>query len=302
MAEEVREALDAGRPVVALESSVVAQGLPWPHNLEAARRTAAAVREGGSLPAAVAVLGGVLVVGASEDELARLAEPGQRPRKAAVRDLAPLLSGGGDAGTTVSATCAAAALAGIRMFATGGIGGVHRGLPGEGASRDVSADLAALSRFPVCVVCSGPKAILDVPATAEALETLGVLVLGFGVDELPAFFTADSGVALEHRVDGAGAVAAVLRMHWGELRNPGGVLLAVPPPSPLPRAEAEAAIRSALEGCRARGVSASAVTPFLLEAVSRATGGRSRDANLLLLEQNARIASRVAVALAGSAP
>jgi len=301
VSEEVHEALLEGRPVVALESSVVAHGLPWPDNLEAARRSAAAVREGGSVPAAVAVLGGEVVVGASEGELARLAEPGRRPRKAAVRDLAPVLCAGQDAGTTVSATCAVAALAGIHVFATGGIGGVHRAPPGAGPSPDVSADLPALACNPVCVVSSGPKAVLDVPATAEALETLGVPVLGFGVDVLPAFFTEASGVRLDHRVDGPAEAAAVLRVHWGALKRPGGVLVVVPPPISIPRDEAEGAIAAALEDCRAKGVTAAAITPFLLDAVSRITGGRSREANVALLERNARVAASIAAALAREA-
>jgi pseudouridine-5'-phosphate glycosidase len=284
---------------VALETSVVAQGLPWPENLQAARDSAAAVRGEQAVPAAVAVLEGFLVVGASETELTRIAEPGRNPAKASVRDLAPLMRSGRDAGTTVSATCAAAALVGIRLFATGGIGGVHRTVPGTSAWRDVSADLPELARSPVCVVCSGPKAVLDVPGTAEALETLGIPVVGLGVDELPAFFTAESGVALGHRVEGEGDAAAMLRIHWETLGRPGGVLLAVPPPAPLPRGAVESAVGQALEECRRLGVSGPAVTPFLLEAVAVVTGGRSREANVRLLEANARVAARVAVALAG---
>ncbi len=299
-ADEVREALDARRPVVALETSVVAHGLPWPENLDAARRCAAAVRGEGAVPAAVAVLGGAVVVGADDAEISRLADPGRRPAKAGARDLAPLCAAGQDAGTTVSATCAVAALAGIRVLATGGIGGVHRRLHGDGAARDVSADLAELARSPVCVVSSGPKAVLDIEATAEAIETLGVTVVGWGVSELPAFFTATSGVPLAHRVETAEQAAAVLLAHWGVLRRPGGLLLAVPPPEPLPRLEIDAAIRDALAACRDRRLSGPEVTPFLLEAVGRATGGRSRRSNLALLEQNARVAARVAVALAGA--
>jgi len=299
VSEEVREALAEGRPVVALETSVVAQGLPWPDNLAAARATAAAVRSEGAVPAAVAILGGFLVVGAGEEQLSRLAETGRRPAKAAARDLGPLLHSGRDAGATVSATAAAAARLGIRLFSTGGIGGVHRTLPGAPPSRDISADLAELGRSPVCVVCSGPKAVLDVPGTAEALETLGIPVVGFGVSELPAFFTAESGVRLEHRVDGPVEAAALLRIHFEALQRPGGVLLAVPPPAPLPREAVESAVSEALEECRTRGIAGPAVTPFLLDSVARATGGRSREANLRLLEENARVAARVAAALAG---
>jgi pseudouridine-5'-phosphate glycosidase len=297
---EVVAALEAHRPVVALESSVVAQGLPHPLNLEAAHRCAAAVRAGGAVPAAIAILGGRIVVGATEAELARLAAPGRRPAKAGARDLAALLAAGRDAGTTVSATAAVAAMVGIRLFATGGIGGVHRLLPGDppASAGDVSADLAELTRAPVCVVSAGPKAILDLPATAEVLETLGIPLLGFATSELPAFYAADSGVALEHRVEDAAGAAAVLSLHWGLLGRREGVLLCVPPPDPLPRAEVEAAVTAALAEARRQGVGGKRATPFLLAAVAEATGGRAQAANLALLEQNARVAGEVALALA----
>jgi pseudouridine-5'-phosphate glycosidase len=300
VAPEVAEALAAGRAVVALETSVVAQGLPPPLNLEAARRQAAAVRSAGAVPAAVALLGGRVVVGAGEADLARLADPGRGAAKAGARDLAALAAAGRDAGTTVSATAAVAALAGIRLFATGGVGGVHRVVPGAppAVAGDVSADLLELARSPVCVVASGPKAILDVPATAELLETLGVPVLGFRTSELPAFWSAASGVPLAHRVEDAAAAAGVLRLHWGALARRQGVLLAVAPPEPLPREEVEAAVEAALAGARARGVTGPAVTPHLLAAVAAATGGRAPAANLALLARNARVAAEVAVALA----
>ncbi len=302
VSEEVRSALAAGRPVVALETSVVAQGLPHPENLEAARRQAAAVRGAGAVPAPVAILGGAVVVGASEAELSRLADPGRRPANAAARDLAPLLAAGRDAGTTVSATAWAAARAGIRVFATGGIGGVHRLLPGEppAGAADVSADLAELARTPVCVVSAGPKAILDLPATAEALETLGVLPLGWRTAEMPAFYSDGSGVPLEHRVEDAAGAARVLRLHWDVLGRREGVLVLVPPPDAVPREVVEAAIAAALDDARARGVRGKAVTPFLLDAVARATHGRARRANLALLEQNAAVAGEIAAALAAA--
>lgn len=299
VSEEVAAALARGAAVVALETSVVAQGLPPPYNLEAAARQAAAVRAAGAVPAAVGVVGGRLVVGLSDAELARLGDPARRAAKAQARDLAPLLAAGRDAGTTVSATAAVAARAGIRVFATGGIGGVHRIAPGEppAAAGDVSADLAELARAPVCVVCAGPKAILDLPATAEALETLGVPVVGFGTSELPGFYTAGSGVALEHRVEDGRGAAALLRLHWDALGRREGVLLLVPPPEPVAREVVEAAVAIAVDAARSRGVRGKAVTPFLLEAVARATGGRSRAANLALLERNAAVAAEVAVAL-----
>jgi pseudouridine-5'-phosphate glycosidase len=300
LSPEVAAALAAGRPVVALETSVVAQGLPAPYNLEAASRCDAAVRAGGAVPAAVALIDGRVVVGATEAELRRLADPGRRPAKAGARDLAALLAAGRDAGTTVSATAAIAARVGIRLFATGGLGGVHRLLPGDppAAARDVSADLGELARSPVCVVSAGPKAILDLPATAEALETLGVPVLGYQTSELPAFYAASSGVTLEHRVEHPAGAAAVLRLHWDGLGRREGVLLCVPPPDPLPRAEVEAALAGALAEARRRGVTGQAATPFLLAAVAEATGGRARTANLALLERNARVAAEVAVAMA----
>lgn len=297
---EVAAALADRRPVVALETSVVAQGLPPPHNLEAARRCAAAVRRGGAVPAPIAVLDGQVVVGAGEAELARLADPARRAAKAGARDLGPLLQARRDAGTTVSATVAIAARAGIRLFATGGIGGVHRLLPGEPptAAGDVSADLGELARSPVCVVSAGPKAILDLAATAEALETLGVPVLGWRTWELPAFYAASSGIALGHRVEDAAAAAQVLGLHWDGLGRREGVLLCVPPPEALPRSEVEAAMTAALAEARRRGVTGQAATPFLLAAVAEATGGRTLAANLALLEENARVAAEVAMALA----
>jgi pseudouridine-5'-phosphate glycosidase len=299
IAEEVQEALAAGRGVVALETSVVAQGLPWPRNVEAARRCELAIRRSGSVPATVAILGGRVVVGASDEQLMRLAEPGRQPAKAGARDLAPLLLARRDAGMTVSATCAVAARAGIRLFATGGIGGVHRAAPGEGsAERDVSADLGELAHRAVCVVSAGPKAILDLAATAEALETLGVPVVGWRTSEMPAFWSERSGVALEHRVEDAPGAATLLTLRWRELGQEGGLLLCVPPLRTLSREVIEAAIEAAIREARARRLGGKALTPFLLAAVDRATGGSALDANLDLLEENARVAGAVAAALA----
>jgi pseudouridine-5'-phosphate glycosidase len=294
---EVSQALRERRPVVALETSVVAQGLPPPHNLEAARRCAEAVRGGGAVPAAIAIIDGRIVVGASDEDLRRLADPGRKPAKAGSRDLAALCASGRDAGTTVSATCLIAERAGIRVFATGGIGGVHRRVdPLE--PPDVSSDLLEISRRSVCVVCAGPKVILDLLATAEMLEALGVPVWGFAASELPAFYTDSSGVALEHRFEDAGAIARALRAHWDELGAASGVIVAVPPPSPLPRAEIEAALAAALRAASRRKLPGKEVTPFLLAALADATGGRTRAANLDLLENNARVAADIARALA----
>ncbi|MFT3915988.1 MAG: pseudouridine-5'-phosphate glycosidase [Anaeromyxobacteraceae bacterium] len=298
---EVAAALAAGRPVVALETSVVAQGLPPPHGATAAARCEAAVRAAGALPATVAVLGGRLVVGATAGEVAALADRTRPVAKAAARDLGPLVAAGRDAGTTVSATVLAAGLAGIPVVATGGLGGVHRLLPGDppAAAGDVSADLYELARTPVCVVCAGPKVILDVPATAELLESLGVPILGFGTSELPAFYVASSGVALEHRVDDPGAAARAVAAHLALGR--GGLVLAVPPPAPLPGDEVEAALAGALATARARGAVGKAATPLLLEALATATRGRAVEANLALLERNAAVAGDVARALRGRA-
>jgi len=296
LADEVATALRERKPVVALETSVVAQGLPPPYNLEAARRCAAALRSSGAIPAAIAVVEGVVVVGAGEKELQRLAEG--PAAKAGARDLAALCARKATAGTTVSATCAIAERAGIRVFATGGIGGVHRRLHHEDPS-DISGDLPEIARRRVCVVCAGPKAILDLRATSELLETLGVPVWGFGTHELPAFFTDGSGIALEHSFDDAHPIARALQQHWDVLELPTGVLVTVPPPSPLPRAEVEEALAHALSEAQARKLPGKEVTPFLLQELARATGGRSRTANLELLENDARAAAAIAVALAG---
>lgn len=300
---EVREALAAGRPVVALETSVVAHGLPSPLNLEAARRCTAAVRAAGAVPAVVGVLGGQIVAGLGDAEVARLGAPDRRVAKAQARDLAALAAAGLDGGTTVSATVAVAGLLGIRVMATGGIGGVHRVLAGEprAASLDVSADLDEIARQPVCVVSAGPKAILDLPATAEALETRGVPVVGLGTGEMPAFYTPASGVALEHRVEDEGQLARLLRIHWDGLRRREGVLLFVPPPVQVEAGRVEAAVEAGLGEAAARRVGGKDATPFLLEKVARATEGGSVQANLALLERNAAVAGRLAAALQAGA-
>ncbi|HUJ25481.1 MAG TPA: pseudouridine-5'-phosphate glycosidase [Myxococcales bacterium] len=302
--EEVALALRERRPVVALETSVVAHGLPPPLNLEAARRCAAAIRAHRAVPAAVAVIGGNVIIGASDDDLARLADPSRRPLKAGSRDLAAVCARKLDAGTTVSATCVVAERIGIRIFATGGIGGVHRRL-GPGGPRpdgtmetpDVSADLAEIARRRVCVVCAGPKAILDLAATSEMLESLGVPVWGYRTSELPAFFTDASGIALEHRFEDAAGVALGLKTHWDVLESAGGVVLGVPPPTPLPRAEVEAAIGEAVREAAERKLPGKEVTPLLLQLLAKKTAGRTQAANLDLLENNARVAAELARAM-----
>lgn len=275
--------------MVALESTVIAHGLPWPENLKLARRLEAVVREQGAVPATIAVLGGRMRVGLDDAELTHLARsPGVR--KLTRRDLPIAIAEGADGATTVSATMRIAHAAGIRVFATGGIGGVHRG-----DHSDVSADLPELAGTPMVVVCAGAKAILDLPATLEWLETHGVPVIGWGTNEFPAFFTRRSGLPLETRADSERQVAAVARAAW---RNgiESAVLVAVPPPETvvMPADRMEAAILRALARAEQEGVRGKATTPFLLRHVAEFTGGESVVANLALLEQNAGIAARVA--------
>ena len=296
LSEEVKAAVAAGRPVVALESTLVAHGLPWPDNLEVGRQAEAVVREAGAVPATVAVLRGVLTVGLDGAALERLARGGFR--KAGQADLAPAIVAGADAATTVSATTFAAARAGIALFATGGIGGVHRG-----DELDVSSDLTTLSREPVAVVSAGAKAILDLPRTLELLETLGVLVLGFGTDELPAFYTRGSGLRLAHRVDDAASAARVIRTRFA-LGDRGGVLVANPIPetAALPAALVDEAIAGALAEARQQGIRGQALTPFLLAAIARATHSASLAANRALVLHNCAVAARIAIALADGSP
>jgi pseudouridine-5'-phosphate glycosidase len=292
---EVAAALDSGSPVVALESSLVAQGLPAPHNLETARAAEEAVRAAGATPATTAVDAGRLVVGADAALLERLADPASAVMKAGARDLGPLLASGALASTTVSATARIARLAGIRLFATGGIGGVHRG---AATSFDVSSDIDELAATPVAVVCSGAKSILDLPATLELLETRRVPVVGIGTDELPAFYATTSGLRLAHRVDGAAAAARAVAAHLA-LPGSGGMLLVQPPPADvaLRADEVESWIAAALEDAASRGVTGGAVTPHVLRAVAEASGGRALRANIGLIVNNARTAAAIAVAL-----
>jgi pseudouridylate synthase len=295
ISDEVRDALGSGRPVVALESSIIAQGLPVPHNLEAALEAEAAVRDAGAVPATTALENGRLVVGAARGLLERLADPGRRIAKAASRDLGPILASRVLASTTVSATMRAAHLAGIAIFATGGIGGVHRG---AASSFDVSSDIDELAATPVAVVSSGAKSILDLPATLELLETRRVPVVGYGVDELPAFYSPSSGLRLPHRVDGPGEAAAAIVAHRS-IPGAGGILIVQPPPADLAidSAEVDAWIADALRDAEARGVRGGAVTPHLLSQVARASGGRTLVVNIGLIVANARTAGRIASAL-----
>lgn len=300
ISEAVSAALTARRPVVALESTVIAHGLPYPQNLEVARALEDAVREAGATPATIGVLAGVPTVGMSAAQIEHFARASgtERPFKLSRRDLPAAIALGRDGATTVAATMALAAAAGIQVFATGGIGGVHRGAR---ESWDVSGDLTELARTPVLVVCAGAKSILDLPATLEYLETVGVPVLGLETDKFPAFYSVSSGLPVSARVENPTQAAAV----WGAHRalGGGGALLAVPPPAEaaLPAEEVEAAIERALTQLNAQGVRGQEVTPFLLAAVAAETGGESMRANIALLRQNAHIAALVASAIAAQA-
>ena len=295
VARRVTEAIAAGRPVVALESTLITHGFAHPVGVAAARRAEAAVRAGGAEPATVAVHAGKLVVGLTDDELEQIATA-RSPRKASRATLALALAEGGWAGTTVSATMIAASLAGIRVFATGGIGGVHRG--GE-RTMDISADLDELARTPVLVVCAGPKSVLDIDLTLEYLETRGVPVLGWQTRALAGFYARDSGRVLEGSVADAADAARVVELHWS-LALSSGLLLCVPLPAEaaLSREEAETAIAQAVADSEAAGVHGPAATPFVLARVADLTDGRSVSANLALIENNARVAAAIAVELA----
>jgi pseudouridine-5'-phosphate glycosidase len=278
--------------VVALESTVIAHGLPHPTNLEVARRMEQIIRQHDAVPATIAVLDGHLRAGLTGGELEYLATA-QGIRKVSRRDLPVVVARGGNGATTVAATATIAAWAGIEVFATGGIGGVHREPP-----FDVSNDLPTLASVPVAVVCSGAKSILDLRATLEWLETAGVPVVGYGTSEFPAFYTRQSGLPVDARVDTPQEAAAIIRA-GRHLDLPGGTLIAVPlpPADELPAEELEAAIAAALAEAQAQGIEGSASTPFLLAWIAQKTGGASRKANVALLENNAAVAAEIAVAL-----
>ncbi|MBL8328981.1 MAG: pseudouridine-5'-phosphate glycosidase [Rubrivivax sp.] len=296
LSDEVAAALQAGQPVVALESTIITHGMPWPQNLEMARRVQAEVRAHGAVPATVAVLGGRLCAGLVEGQIESLARRGTAVPKASRRDLPFLIAAHGDGATTVAATMIVAARAGIPIFATGGIGGVHRG---AATSFDISADLMELARTPVAVVCAGAKAILDLKLTLEVLETHGVPVIGYRTDEFPAFYSRSSGLGVDRRLDSLTDVARVLQAQWqGGLG--GGALVANPIPQSheIPWAHIGPAIERALEEAQERGVEGAAVTPYLLARMNELTAGRSLAANVELVLNNARVAAQLAVALA----
>jgi pseudouridine-5'-phosphate glycosidase len=291
---EVAAALAAGRAVVALESTIISHGMPWPQNVETALAVEAEVRAHGAVPATVAVLNGRLLAGLTRADIDTLGRAGSSVTKASRRDLPVLVARRAHGATTVAATMIVAALAGIRIFATGGIGGVHRGAE---TSFDISADLQELARTPVAVVCAGIKSILDLALTREYLETHGVPLIGYGTDRLPAFYSRDSGHGVDVRLDTPAEVAAVMRAQWA-LGYPGGLVIANPVPEAhaLPRERVDAAIEQALADAQAQGISGKESTPFLLQRVNELTGGQSLAANIQLVLNNARLAAQVAVA------
>lgn len=293
----MRAALAEARPIVALESTIIAHGMPYPQSVETAREVEEIVRSGGAVPATIAILGGTVKIGLSSEELDYLGREGPSIAKASVRDLPFIVSRKRDGATTVASTMRLAAMAGIRVFATGGIGGVHRG---AGTSFDISADMTEFAESDVAVVTAGAKAILDLGLTLETLETLGVPVVGFGTDEFPAFYSRQSGHTVPMRCDTAEQVAALLRAKW-DMGLRGGVVVANPIPYAYEIAADEIApvIAAAVEKAETTGVTGKNLTPFLLAEIASVTEGRSLAANIALVRNNATVAAQIAVALAG---
>jgi len=292
LSPEVATALADGGAVVALESTIISHGMPWPQNAETARLIEAEVRAHGATPATIAVVDGVLRAGLDDATLERLGRD-QSVVKAASRDLALVMARGGTAGTTVSATMVIAERAGIFVFATGGVGGVHRGAE---SSFDISADLVELGRTPTAVVCAGVKSILDIPKTLEFLETQRVPVLTYGSNDFPAFYARSSGLAAEHRCDSAAEIASIIRLHRA-LGIGSGLLIANPIP-PDAALDLEAVIAAAIADAEAHGIAGKALTPFLLARINALSGGDSLAANIALVRNNAAVAAEIAVALA----
>lgn len=290
--QEVADALNEKRPVVALESTVIAHGLPYPQNVDTAWSLESIVRDNGAIPATIAVFGGEFCVGLAPDQIEQLAVR-KDIRKISRRDLSIIVAGKMDCATTVATTTFIAHRAGIKVFATGGIGGVHRGF-----SADVSADLPELAQTPITVVCSGAKIVLDLPRTREWLETYGITVLGWQCDEMPAFYSRSSGLPIDERVDDAGSVASIAAAR-DELGLQSSLLLTVPIPaaSEIERAELETMLAEVLKLAEVRGVNGKEITPFLLAQMSERSSGRTLAANIALLENNARVAAAVACAI-----
>jgi pseudouridine-5'-phosphate glycosidase len=295
----VAAAQAAGRPLVALESTIIAHGMPYPENVRTAREVEALIRDIGAEPATIALIGGRIRIGLSDDELELLGRSGDA-HKVSRRDLPAVLAGGGLGATTVAGTMICAALAGIEVFVTGGIGGVHRGAE---VSFDISADLQELARTSVAVVCAGAKSILDIALTLEYLETHGVPVLSCGQDNFAAFYTRDSGFRADFRLDDPAQQARFIRTKW-DLGLAGGVVLSTPVPqaAEMPAAEIDALTRQALAEAGEQGITGKAVTPFLLARIKALTAGRSLATNIALVKRNAEVGARLALALAKTKP
>jgi len=294
ISDPVAEALQAGRAVVALESTIITHGMPYPRNVETALAVRAAIAERGAVPATTAIIDGEMRVGLSDDEIDDLGRVGESAVKTSRRDLAFAIAQGSVGGTTVAATMMLAAMAGIRVFATGGIGGVH---VGAGESFDVSADLQELARTDVVVVCAGPKSILDLGLTLQYLETHGVPVIGFGTDVVPAFYSRESDFDVDYRIDDAAGVAAVMRVRRA-LGIQGGMLVTNPIPleHSMKRSVIDAAIETAVAEAEAQHIVGKDISPFLLGRIVELTGGASLDANVRLVLNNARVAADIAIA------
>lgn len=296
VAPEIAAAIHSGQAVVALESTIISHGMPFPRNVETATAVEDTVRAGGATPATIAILNGRLKVGLTPDEIQYLGKKGQHAIKCSRRDLPFVVSQHQDGATTVAATMIIAAMAGIHVFATGGIGGVHRGVE---ETMDVSADLEELARTDVAVVCAGVKSILDIGRTLEYLETKGVPVVGYRTDTLPAFYSCDSGFEVDYRVESAADAAAAMRAKWDMGLN-GGMLLGVPIPDEhaLPSEEIDNVIEDALAEMRQRRITGKDTTPFLLASIVERTGGSSLDANIQLVLNNTAVATDIAKAFA----
>ena len=295
---EVSAALAQGKPVVALESTIISHGMPYPKNVETALRVEQTIRDNGAVPATIAVIGGRLKAGLSREEIEHLGKAGRAVAKASRHDLPALVARGADGATTVTTTMIIARMAGISIFATGGIGGVHRGAE---TTMDISADLEELAQTPVMVVCAGAKSILDLGLTLEYLETKGVPVIGYGTDELPAFYTRQSGLKVDYRADSPEELAAMFRAQRA-LEFRGGMLVTNPIPEQyaMPKAVIDAAIEQALKECAEQGVHGKETTPFLLARVVELTGGESLESNIRLVLNNAALAAKTAAALCRS--
>ena len=292
--DDVRKALDDGQPVVALESTIISHGMPYPKNVETAMAVEKIIREGGATPATIAILNGRIKVGLTPEEIDALGRAGQQVTKTSRRDIPFVITNRLDGATTVASTMIIAALAGIRIFATGGIGGVHRGAE---SSFDISADLEELGRTDVAVVCAGAKSILDIPLTLEYLETKGVPVVGYRTEELPAFYTRRSGHGVDYTVHSPEELARALKTKW-DLNLHGGVVVANPVPAAFEMdfETIDRAIQSALAEAEAQGIKGKESTPFLLAKVKELTGGDSLETNIQLVYNNARLAAALAVA------